>query len=229
MTIADLSTLPSLPIPHLSAIKPKAVTMKQFKHDSVLSKPHGHLLKTVHPLFTETNVKLNGDLISFDAIDKNDSTTTNSDQSSEELFSLSSSKPPTVSSISKDALFPVWERIVDAALDIFAPIKQTNSKILDAFYTEKGHKYLQSLISLQQIIKRICQSCRQCPKTDQSLVSKCEIIIAIFDNLVELIDTERLSLKEPLEMDQTGYLCNICGANLNVSFYCFNLFTYFLG
>jgi hypothetical protein len=77
MTIADLSTLPNLPIPHLSTVKPKSITIKQFKKDSVLSKPNGHLLKTVHPLFTETNVKLNGDLISFDNGENKDSNTGN--------------------------------------------------------------------------------------------------------------------------------------------------------
>lgn len=73
MTIADLSTLPNLPIPHLSAIKPKSIAIKQFKNDSALSKPNGHLMKTVHPLFTESHVRLTGDLIHFDAVRKTDS------------------------------------------------------------------------------------------------------------------------------------------------------------
>lgn len=240
MTIADLTTLPNLPIPHLSTVKPKSMTIKQFKKDSVLSKPNGHLLKTVHPLFTESNVKLNGDLISFDSLENTESTAGKSlfpssfyllgcptsfeivfvylDQDTEEdLYSLSSNKPPTVSKIPKQELIPIWERIIDVALDIFAPIKQTNNKLLDAFYTEEGHKYLLALISIQQIIKRICQSCRNCPNADPSLVSKCEIMVAIWDNLVDVIDTDRLAIEEPLEMDQTDYLCNICGQNLNVN------------
>lgn len=129
---------------------------------------------------------------------------------------------PSPSSInmpfSKEKLAPTWERMIDAALDVFAPVKQTNSNMLDAFYTEKGHKYLLALMSIQQIIKRICQSCRVCPNVvDPSLISKCEILVAIWDNLVDLIDTDRLPLQEPIEMEQTDYLCNICGTNLSVN------------
>ncbi|KAI6176981.1 EH domain-containing protein [Aphelenchoides bicaudatus] len=219
MTISDLSTLPQLPIPHLSTVKPKSITIKQFKKDSALSKPNGHLLKTVHPLFTESNVKLNGDLISFD---NGENATSATDQNSDnELFSLSSSSksPNATKQISTENLIPVWEQVVDAALDIFAAVKQTNSKMLDAFYTEKGHNYLNGLISIQQIIKRICQSCRnqQPGVVDPGLVSKCEILMTIWENLVDLIDVERVPLQEPLEMEQTDYLCNICGSSLSVN------------
>lgn len=42
-------------------------------------------------------------------------------------------------------------------------------------------------------------------------------MIAIWENLLELLDTERLPLEEPLEMEKTDYICNICGTYLNVN------------
>jgi hypothetical protein len=114
-------------------------------------------------------------------------------------------------------LVPVWEQVVDAALDIFAAVKQTNSKMLVAFYTEKGNTYVRGLLSIHQIIKRICQSCRTVPDIDPGLVSKCEILITIWENLADIIDTERLPLEELVEMEETGYVCNICGQNLSVN------------
>lgn len=83
MTISDLSTLPNLPIPHLSTVQPKTMKINQFKKDakdaSLANKPNGHLFKNVHPLFTEPNVKLKDDLISFESLDKTDSTQGNNE------------------------------------------------------------------------------------------------------------------------------------------------------
>jgi hypothetical protein len=140
------------------------------------------------------------------------------DQSSDDgLFSLSNSKPSPSASQSISNLVPVWEQVIDAALDVFAAVKHTDSKILDAFYTEKGHNYLRGLLSIQQIIKRICQSCRAVPDVDPGLISKCEILMAVWGTLVDLIDVERLPLQEPPEMEETDYICNICGRNLSVN------------
>jgi hypothetical protein len=87
--------------------------------------------------------------------------------------------------------------------------------MLDAFYTEKGHSYLRSLLSIQQILRRISQSCQSYPNSD--LTSRCEILIGPWDNLIELLETDRIPLQEPVEMEKTDYFCNICGQKLSVN------------
>ncbi|KAI6188148.1 EPS15-like proteiny (EH) domain and EF-hand domain pair-containing protein [Aphelenchoides besseyi] len=212
LTIADLSALSSLPIPHLSSVKPKVSSLKRFKKDSVLSKPNGHLLKTLHPVFTETNVNLDDDLILFDANDSKPSPAPSVEKERNPVdLDLYSTTNETSSH--KD-LLPIWEQVITKVFELFSSIQQTNSKMLDAFYTEKGHLYLQSLYTIEQIVKRIYRSAREC-NSSGDLVSRCEILIEIWCNLYALLD-DRISLEKRRELQRTEHFCNICGTQTNI-------------
>ena len=60
----QLSSLASLPIPHLSAAMPKAADVQRIKEAAAQSQR-----KTVPSLFTESTPKTDDDLISFDVAD----------------------------------------------------------------------------------------------------------------------------------------------------------------
>ncbi|KAI6240927.1 EPS15-like proteiny (EH) domain and EF-hand domain pair-containing protein [Aphelenchoides fujianensis] len=189
MTIADLSALPSLPIPHLSP---------------------------VHPLFTETNAKADDDLILFDAADSKPSPTASVEKGG---FSgdldLAAMSPKPACSLRREDLVPCWERVIDAASELFSAVQQTNSKMLDAFYTERGHLYLQSLYAIQQIIQRIHRAASEC-NSNADLVSRCEILTGVWCNLYGLLDSDRVPLEKRRELQRTEHWCNICGAQTNI-------------
>jgi len=215
MTIADLSALTTLPIPHLSSVKPKTTSMKCFKKDSVLSKPNGHLLKAVHPLFTGTKTKNGSDLICFDALDRNTNHVKEQSPADLVLYSSAIDKPMQLR-LGKEIIFPIWDKIIDIASEVFSPVKQTNSKMLDAFHTQKGYNYLLSLHAIHLMISRIRKSLHSYDDSRSDLASRCDILLASWNNLVDIVDTEEFKLQLPDELERTDHVCNLCGANTNV-------------
>uniref|UniRef100_A0A1I7STK3 EH domain-containing protein n=1 Tax=Bursaphelenchus xylophilus TaxID=6326 RepID=A0A1I7STK3_BURXY len=208
LTIADLSFMKTLPIPTLSSIKPKELKLN-FKKNENKSKPNGHLLKTVHPLFTEQNVKVDGDLIMFDG----QSTSKNVDL---ELYPSTKLNPEDIC-IYHQKLAPHWESVLLAASEVFSAVKQTNSATVEVFKTEQGFRFVRSLNEIQRVLRNIHKNATSIPNVSSDLVSKCEILFAVWANLLNILEEDSLMLDLVDEFEKTGHMCNICGDWTNVN------------
>ncbi|CAD5215412.1 unnamed protein product [Bursaphelenchus okinawaensis] len=202
LTIADLSAMKTLPIPTISSVKPKNVKMN-FKTNDSKTKPNAHLLKTVHPLFTEQKVVVDGDLIVFNK---------NSTEKTSDL-ELYPSVRPSMEEVSNfhESLVPYWERLLEAASNPFCLVKQTNSAAVEALKTEKGFNFLKALCEIQKIVRSVHKNASSLKTTNTELIANCEILFAVWTNLLSILEEENILLDLPDEFEKTGHMCNICG------------------